>query len=59
MVYSFNWNTQPKGENSEIVAVHYIKARYGVAPAEFANMVIKKQASQGNNSIPETEVYSR
>ena len=54
MVYNFNWNTQPKGKNTEAIAVQYIKARYGVTPTEFAKMVIKKQASQEKTLTTET-----
>ena len=48
MVYSFNWNTPPKGDikASEVATTQYIKAKYGTTPAEFAKKIITERVPQ-------------
>ncbi|MCL1882929.1 MAG: hypothetical protein FWF81_04155 [Defluviitaleaceae bacterium] len=48
MVCSFNWNAPPNKntKTAEAVARQYIKAKYGLTPAEFAKKIITEQAPQ-------------
>jgi len=60
MVCSFNWNIPPSKnrKTAEAVATQYIKAKYGVPPAEFARRIIAEQNSQESATPTESEQYS-
>ena len=60
MTFSFNWNTQPKGNNktAEAVATQYIKAKYGTTPAEFARMAIRRQEIKADEPPVEIQCHA-
>jgi len=60
MVCSFIWNVPPHGntKTAEAVATQYIKAKYGVALAEFARRIIAKRDSQEGATPTEAEQFS-
>jgi len=57
MVYSFTWNTQPKGNDktTKAVASQYIKAKYGTSLEEFAKMIILEEAQQEKQAAEKTD----
>ena len=60
MVCSFNWNIPPSKnpKTAETVATQYIKAKYGVTPAEFARQIIAEQTPQEGATLADAEQHS-
>jgi len=60
MVCSFNWNVPPSKnrKTAEAVATQYIKAKYGITPAEFVRRVIAEHTPQNGVTSKDEENYS-